>query len=88
MWTSFARPYVPQVENAKMERCDLCPMLNTITHKNVNVLDLHRAREIEHNNDLFRKNRSKWDEKDPKKSLTNIHKYFETFCGTSKAPCS
>ncbi len=38
------------------EGCDLCPMLNMIIHKNVYDLDLQRAREIEHNNDLYWKN--------------------------------
>ncbi len=36
------------------EHCDLCSMLNTITHKNVDDLDLQCAREIKHNNDLYR----------------------------------
>ncbi len=61
-------------------------MLNTITHKNVYDLDLQRARSIEHNNNLYWKDRPKWDEKGPKKSLINICKYFETIRGTSKAP--
>ncbi len=30
-------------------------MLNTINHKNVYDLDLQRAREIEHNNELYQK---------------------------------
>jgi len=70
------------------ERCDLRPMLNTITSDNVFDLDLQRAREEEHNNDFYRKNRPKWDSNDPEKSLTNIREYFETIWGTNKAPCS
>ena len=70
------------------ERCDLRPMLNTITCDNVFDLDLQRAREDEHNNDFYRKNRPKWDSNDPEKSLTNIREYFETIRGTNKAPCS
>ncbi len=59
-----------------------------ITHENLYDLHLHCARETEHNNDLYWKNWPKWDEKDPKKSLTNICKYFETIRRASKAPCS
>ncbi len=45
-------------------------MLNMITHNNSYVLDLQCAREIEHSNNLYWKNQPKWDERDPKKSLT------------------
>ncbi len=69
------------------EHCDLRPMLNTINHKNVYDLDLQRARKIEHNNDLYQKDRPKWDENNPKQSLVKICKYFETIHGTNKAPC-
>ncbi len=54
------------------EQCDLCPMLNTITHENIYDLDLQRAQETKHNSNFYWKNRPKWDDKDPKKSLTNI----------------
>ncbi len=62
-------------------------MPNTINHKNVYDLDLQRAREIEHNNDLYRKDRPKWDEEDPEQSLIQICEYFETICRTNKARC-
>ncbi len=52
------------------ERCDLCSMLNTITADNVFDLDLQRAREDEHNNDFYRKNRPKWDSDDPEKQTS------------------
>ncbi len=68
------------------EHCNLRPMLNTITHDSDYNLDLQCARETKHNNNLYRKNQPKWDEKTPKKSPTNIPKYFEIICGTSKAP--
>ncbi len=69
------------------ERCDLHPMLNTNTHKNVYDLDLQCACKIEHNNDHYRKDWPNWNEKDSKKSFIDIYKYIKTIHGTSKAPC-
>ncbi len=69
------------------EHCNLHPMINIVTPNNVYDLDLQCARETEHNNNLYQKNRPKWNEKDPKRSLINICEYFETFCRTNKAPC-
>ncbi len=62
-------------------------MLNTINHENVYDLDLQNACEIQHNNDLYQKDRPKWDENNPEQSLTKIRKYFKTICSTNKAPC-
>ncbi len=63
-------------------------MLNTINHENVYDLDLQNACEIQHNNDLYQKDRPKWDENNPEQSLTKICKYFETVHSTNKAHCS
>ncbi len=54
----------------------------------VYYLDLQCARETKHNNNLYKKNWPKWDEKDPKKPLTNIYEYFESIHRTNKASCS
>ncbi len=51
-------------------------------------MDLQRSREEKHDNDLYQKDRPRWDSVDPKQSLINIREYFECIQGTNKAPCS
>ncbi len=51
-------------------------------------MDLQRSREEKHDNDLYQKDRPRWDSIDPKQSLINTREYFESLRGTNKAPCS
>ena len=69
-------------------RCDLRPSLNMINNNNIYTMELQRKREELHDNDLYRKDRPRWDSVDPEQSLINIRDYFESLRGTNKAPCS
>ncbi len=45
-------------------RCDILPSLNLINKCKVHNMDLQQAQESDHNNNLSRKNRPKWDAAD------------------------
>ncbi len=59
-----------------------------INNNNIYTMELQRTREEAHDNDLYRKDRPRWDSVDPEQSLINIREYFESLRGTNKAPCS
>ncbi len=63
-------------------------MINDINDQSINNMVLQHAQEIENKNNLYHKNRPKWDTADPEQSLTNIWEYFESLHGTKKSPCS
>ncbi len=69
-------------------QCDLHPSLNLIVKSVIYWMDLQLSREDKHGNDLFCKDRPKFDAADPKRSITNIREYIESLSGTNKAPCS
>ncbi len=59
-----------------------------IHNNNIYTMELQRTREAAHGNDLYRKDRPRWNFFNPKQSLINIREYFECLQGTSKAPFS
>ncbi len=68
--------------------CDLNPMINGINDQNVYNMDLQLVQDTKQNYNLYCKSRPKGNAADPEQSLTNIREYFESLCGTKKAPCS
>ncbi len=59
-------------------QCDLCPGLSMINQIVVFDMDLQRLREEKHDNNLYWKDRLRWDSVNPKQTLINIRKYFES----------
>ncbi len=59
--------------------CDLCQTINRTTDRNIYYLDLQCARGDNKKNNLYYKNRPKWDTADPEQSLINIHTTLSPF---------
>ncbi len=88
-WHPSQDPVLPRqrVQRKNQWSWNMCVTFST-THHDLWVFHIIPPNLLQSNNILYCKNWPKWDVADPEQSLINIHKYFESLCGTNKALCS
>ncbi len=60
-------------------QCDLHYSFSMIDKRFVFDMELQRSREEKHDNNLYQKDRPRWDSVDPEQSLINIREYLSPF---------